>query len=252
MLSQELKNLGLSDKEAKVYLAALELGSASIMEIAKQAHLNRPTTYVIMDALIKRGLASSFHKGKKRYFSAESPDRLLSLLRLKEKEAQEQEREFKNILPELKKIYEMAGEAPKVRFFEGKKGIEAIQEDILRTKIDIFREFTSLDDAYKYFPPTPADHRQKLAQRVKEARMIYTSKKGPVLSPKQGPFKRRFVSPKQFPFTCDIAVYANKLALVAYKGNLVGVVVEEPTISQTMKRIFELAWLGAQQLRRSN
>lgn len=136
MLAQELKKLGLSDKEAKVYLASLELGPSPMKDIAKQAHLNRATTYVIIDSLIEKGLASSFSKGKKKYFSAESPDRLLSLLHLKEHEAKEQEREFKRILPELRQVYDTSGERPRVRFFEGKKGIAAIQEDILNTKTE--------------------------------------------------------------------------------------------------------------------
>jgi len=55
MLIQELQKLGLSDKESKVYLASLELGPAPIAAIAKQASVNRPTTYVIIESLIKKG-----------------------------------------------------------------------------------------------------------------------------------------------------------------------------------------------------
>ena len=41
MFENELQQLGLSEKEAKVYLASLELGSTSVLEISKKAGLKR-------------------------------------------------------------------------------------------------------------------------------------------------------------------------------------------------------------------
>jgi len=246
ILIQDLQKLGLSDKEAKVYLASLELGPAPIAAIAKQASVNRPTTYVIIESLIKKGLMSSFDKGKKTFFSAESPERLLSLLRLKEKETQEQAREFETILPDLKKLYSLAGGAPKVRFFEGKKGIQAIQEDIIASKPEEIDEFTSLDDAYAIFPPTSTDHRHKMQNEIKQARAIYTSKKGPILEniQDQASNQKKFVPPDKYPFSCDVILYSNKVAIIAYK-NLIGVLIEDQEIAQMFNLIFELSWVGA-------
>ena len=64
-----LKQLGLLEKEAKVYLASLELGEATVLELAKKSALNRTTVYVEIEKLGQRGLVSSIEKGKKRYFS---------------------------------------------------------------------------------------------------------------------------------------------------------------------------------------
>lgn len=223
MLTQELKKLGLSDKEAKVYLASLELGPSPIKDIAKQANLNRATTYVIIDSLIEKGLASSFTKGKKKYFSTESPDRLLSLLRVREKETQEQEREFKRVLPELREIYNLSGEKPKVRFFEGKEGIKAIQEDISNTKTKTMEEFFNLDIAYEIFPPGPKDHRRKMKQKLRDIpiRIIYTSRKENILPKKEGLRENRFVSLKKFgkfPFTGEFVIYGDKVAATSPGG----------------------------------
>ena len=75
---RELNYLGLNEKEAKVYLAALELGKSSVQNIAKKADVNRATTYVVIEALIKRGLMSSANENKKQYFIAEAPEKLKS------------------------------------------------------------------------------------------------------------------------------------------------------------------------------
>ena len=52
-LYQQLKQLGLEEKQAKIYLASLELGPDTAQNIAYKASLKRPTTYVILEELIK-------------------------------------------------------------------------------------------------------------------------------------------------------------------------------------------------------
>ncbi|MDP2951392.1 MAG: helix-turn-helix domain-containing protein [bacterium] len=240
MLLNELQKIGFSDKEALVYLASLELGTATILEISKKAKVKRPTTYVIFEDLIKKGLASSFEKGKKRYFQVESPERLLTLFRLKEKELQEQEREFKVMFPQLKDLYALSGEKPSVRFFEGKEGIKAIQEDILKSKVPLFREFVSLDEAYKYFPPKSSDSSKKIKKHARK--VIYTSKKGAVLPLKDGPIERVFVNFSQFPFSSNVVIYQNKVAIISYASPLIGILLENKEIANSFSVFFDLAF----------
>ena len=55
---EKLQELGLSEKEARVYLALFELGPSVVSGLAKKAGINRSTTYVILETLAKRGLVS--------------------------------------------------------------------------------------------------------------------------------------------------------------------------------------------------
>lgn len=129
------KNLGLSEKEANVYLASLELGSSTIQKIATKAGVNRATTYVMIESLIKRGLVSSFEQGKKRFFAATHPSQLLRLIKQKELDMQElRENLEKDFLPQLLSIHNISGDKPGVRFFQGKDGLEAMRDELKRTK----------------------------------------------------------------------------------------------------------------------
>ena len=105
MLDKELQKLGLSDKEAKVYLSSLELGPSPVQVIAQKAGVNRATTYVMIESLIGRGLMSSFEKGKKRFFTAESPDQLMTLLKKEEAEVGTKIKQLGDMIPELKMIF---------------------------------------------------------------------------------------------------------------------------------------------------
>src|SRR4051812_25054594 len=79
-LIASIEDLGLSQKEARVYLANLMLGPATVQKIADQSGIKRVTTYVILESLNNLGLVSQSTKGKKTYFVAEEPSHLRRLL----------------------------------------------------------------------------------------------------------------------------------------------------------------------------
>ena len=101
----ELRKLGLTEKEVRVYLAGLELGPSSVLNIAQKAGLARPTTYEIIKSLENKGLFAETKQKKKRYFVAQSPERILGLLRVQKKEIEEKEREFIKIISALESKY---------------------------------------------------------------------------------------------------------------------------------------------------
>jgi sugar-specific transcriptional regulator TrmB len=74
---QLLKKAGFSEKEAGVYLALLSQGAAGATDIALRAGINRSTTYVILETLIKRGLVADISKGGVSMFDAGKPTQLV-------------------------------------------------------------------------------------------------------------------------------------------------------------------------------
>jgi len=234
--------LGLSDKEAKTYLASLGLGSTSVQEIAKKSGLKRPTTYFAIEQLVKKGLMSSFEKGKKSFFSAESPERLVSLIAAQKKKAQVLEEELQSVLPELNNVFNLTGEKPMVKFFEGKEGIKAIQEDILKTEDKNIENIYPRDDFVKVF--SEAERKGYIAELRKKRikiRTIYTSQAPAqlILNPYA---KRKFVPCEKFPFSSDIVIYGDKIAIGTYKGKLIGIIIESKEIAETLRLVFNLAW----------
>ena len=116
-LELELKKIGFSDKEAKVYLALLELGEAGVQTIAKKSAVNRATTYVVLEELKKQGIVSTVEKDKKTVFVADAPRALLRMFRTQERKIKEHEEDFKKALPELEAIFNTATEKPTEKIF---------------------------------------------------------------------------------------------------------------------------------------
>lgn len=127
ILALELRKLGLREKEVRVYLAGLELGPSSVQKIAQKAKTTRPTTYQIIKTLEEKGLFVESKQRKKRYFIAQSPERILGILRVQKKELEEKEREFIRIIAALESKY-ASKEKEGIKVYKDKEGLKALEE----------------------------------------------------------------------------------------------------------------------------
>ena len=70
---EQLNQLGLNGRQARVYLALLQLGSATAIEIAKYTKYKHPTVYDVLDLLKEKRLITETLSGKRKIFSAVFP-----------------------------------------------------------------------------------------------------------------------------------------------------------------------------------
>jgi sugar-specific transcriptional regulator TrmB len=248
-LEKNLETIGLSEKEANVYLALLELGHASVQDISKKAKVNRATTYVILDALIKKGLCSTFSKEKKTYYGAETPERLNSLFAIQKKEIEEKQRILDTLMPQLEVLNNSRENKPSVRFYEGKESLQTLINDMYTTKDKLVRSIFSADNVEDIFSEeerTEArERRLKLGIKFKT---IYTSTRKGAAWP-VNPLTERFrVSENKFPISNDIAIYDGKVRIASLGKKLSGVIIEDQEIYNTFVSIFELAWEAAKNM----
>jgi len=234
-----LKQFGLKNKESTVYLAALELGTTTVSQIAKKAAIKRTTVYDILDSLIIKGLIGQTKKGKKRYFYAEDPEKLHKLL-------EEKKSKLMEILPQLKSIYNVSGTKPKIRYYEGKEGLRDVYRDTLTYKGEM-QAFLS-ENVLKYLGEEFM--REYLKRRIKSK--IFARVIGPdtaeirkyKAADKKGLKITRIVDKKKYPFSIEMNIYGNKIAFMSFKEEL-GIIIESNEIAKNMIALFDLAWKGA-------
>jgi len=239
-----LQHFGLSDKEAKVYIAALELGPSPVQTIAKKAGVNRATTYVQIATLNGRGLMTSFDKGKKRFFSAESPERLMALYEDEMHHLREKEEVLKEVLPELKRM-RPDGNVPTVRLFEGHDGLEAVRQELLKSESKSFVGMLGAD-YYRKSVPTASARRQ--FERVKnlgiKGRSIHSVSDPGAYVPADRPphLDRRAIAGDKYDVPGEMTVFDDKIVLLSYKGDPVAVMIESKELAQVIRSLFNLAW----------
>ena len=119
-----LEEIGLTKGEIKVYLTLLKLGETTTGKIIEEAQISSGKIYEILEKLIKKGLATYSIKGKTKYFSATSPNRILDYLHEKEKSIKEKEQELIKELPALLSIEKAGKKDYETNLFKGFKGIQ--------------------------------------------------------------------------------------------------------------------------------
>lgn len=244
---KELQDIGLSEKEARVYLAALELGATTAEKLATHAKVNRSTTYVQLESLMKNGLVSTYEEGKKTYFAPESPELLKRFLAKQKDALQSKEKDLGAFLPLLLQQFEGAGERPLVRFFPGKEGVTAVREEILTAKKKEMNVIFSPEHLAKiYSQDELSDYSKRREEKniVSKGIYIYKEYSGEKdLDPSLA--SRRFLSPDVLPLTINIVIFDNKTAILSLEGSLFGFVVESSQIAASMNAIFNFLWKHA-------
>ncbi|KKW21470.1 MAG: Transcriptional regulator, TrmB [Parcubacteria group bacterium GW2011_GWB1_52_7] len=122
-ITEALGNLGLNEKEARVYVALLQIGRGSAYAVAEKAGLKRPTTYVILGELMQKGLVLKVPRARKQMFIAKSPEEFFM-------EAEERLRMAKAMLPQLVAMSDKEGKQFKTLYYEGMKGTREMYKEI--------------------------------------------------------------------------------------------------------------------------
>jgi sugar-specific transcriptional regulator TrmB len=239
-----LKKIGLSENEAKIYLALLEIGNSTAQQVAQKAGLKRPTTYVQLESLMKRGLVTSFEKGVKTLFRAEDPEHLNQVLEKEKEEQKEKVGTLEKILPGLGNLYLSAGERPRVRFFEGIDGIKTAHDEFLKTRAELIKSLMNADDILEIFPSHRENYVPKRVQKGIRSKLIYTSTKGDFLKESDQKMLResKFVPKDKFPFAGEIAVYNKSIAVSIFHKRPFGIIIESDDMAKSFEAVFDLLW----------
>ena len=119
MRAEELQRLGLNKSEAKVYLALLELGSSSAGMITDKAQVSPSKIYWILEKLLQKGLISYIIKGKTKFYSAASPQKLKDYLEDEKREIEERGELLEKMLPKLIRVQKTAEDKQEAEIFIG-------------------------------------------------------------------------------------------------------------------------------------
>jgi len=233
-LKEILKKSGFSDKEIDIYLALLELGSSVASDVAKRSGVIRSTAYVVLDALMKRGLVTvSERRGVKMYHGA-SPDELVRHLEESAKQYTVSASEVKKLLPKLKADHASGIPRPKVRLFEGEEGMKSVYEDAL-SSLETIRAyaFEKSDTA----EAMPRNYYDRLAKNNIKVRALFPETSQALEMAKKS-------GGGTYDFSPDISVYDDKIVFMSPEEKF-GLIIESKELASALKKAFDLSWKEA-------
>jgi HTH-type transcriptional regulator, sugar sensing transcriptional regulator len=236
-----LEEIGFSKKKAKIYLAILELGDASAINIAKEVGIKRTTVYNILPELISDGFVKKTIKNKKSIFFVENPDLLKTHL-------EEKLELIEKNLPGFRSLQNIFPFKPKITFYEGFGGIKELYKDTLDSSKsgDAILSLTGITDYQRLMPQDIS--REYIENRIKKKIRIKVIATDSEVAQKwkESSIRElreiRIIKEADFKFDGDMEIYGNKVALISYRENFMSVVIESKEITQMQRMAFKLMW----------
>jgi HTH-type transcriptional regulator, sugar sensing transcriptional regulator len=234
----KLISLGLTERQATVYVRALELGTFSVSDLAKKAGVKRPTCYLVLDELSQKGLVSIVAGPKKIKYRAESPEIL-------KKQAETQMNIAERLSGDLLKIFNPKTEGPTLRYFSGQKAIQGIFDEVLKVKEKEYLFIGSGKDVIDMIGKDYID--EWLKQRIEKgitAKSIRMKKTEVEEDIYQTNINRDLkIAPENIHIAETIFIYDNKVAIISTAQENFGFVVENKEFSGTMRGLFSALWI---------
>lgn len=235
-----LIELGLEEKEAYVYMASLVLGATTILKLSKQSGVNRTTTYEIIESLERKGLMKKEIYGLKTLFAPEPPERLEGALEAKRAL-------LARTLPELEGKYHLKSTGSAIKYYEGLTAIKNVYDDLLKDMrphdfycaVSNTAEWQGIGDDYFM-----KNHVEKRVNLKIDIRLLFVD--SPVAR-RRKETERNFnekvkLLPNDANIHVDMVVTPYKLVIFQLHEPMVALVVENKTMINTQKELFELLW----------
>ena len=188
------------------------------------------------------GLVSYYQKEKNQYFVAEDPEKLRDLLESKKNSLSKIDEQLNRVIPELKSMYNNAGEKPVTKLYEGDHGVAHILKDVLqemkRSEKKEYLVFSSANIREYLYRKYPNFTKDRIQNKI-EVKVIAIGSGG-----EDQPFSARKWLDSVHDFPSYIIIYGAKTAFISVDSEKqpIGVIIEDEGITQTQRVVFQFMW----------
>ena len=236
---QLLKDIGLDEKQATVYLSMISLGPTTALQIARVTEIKRTTIYAVIESLKSSGLVRMEQKGFKRLFVAESPSKLETIMEMKKVSLD------KNIT-DLLQIYNKGGGDSLIKIYENITSIKSVYESLLED-IKPGEDYLVIADSslwYKldreYFTSF-AERRSKLPIKIRI--LSQESEDTEYMTKYAQNFNYEVKTlPKGTKLTTNLIITPQKVVIHQLVSPTFAMVIENRNIINMHKEMFEMIW----------
>lgn len=242
----DFTEIGLDNRDKRVYEALLEWPQASLRQLADITGINRGSVYESIKQLVAAGLVGSVQSGKQQRYVAQDPKLLIELLRERQRKAEQAEIQAGSYIEQLARTnqQEQATAVPFAVYYEDDEGVAAILRDVLKT----MRE--SADTTYHAISSKSV--RQYLytnfpnftRQRIEAGIAVSVIAIGSGGAQDELSHRRWMDMGKGHDPNCYTIIYGPKTAFISMNEQnvLTGIVIDNPGITEVQREQFHRLW----------
>ncbi|MDO8660381.1 MAG: helix-turn-helix domain-containing protein [Candidatus Woesearchaeota archaeon] len=243
--SEVLEQLGFTNSEARIYLALLDLGSATAGKVVAKARISGGKVYLFLDRLVKRGLVSYVVKGGIKYFQPQSPHVLLDLIAEQKSALDVCAKGVNTLLPSLNARLDATRNERRAEVYEGWKGFTTVSEWILREmkKGEIIYVFGVSKEAYKKYGHFFLYWTRKRARLGIRMRIIYSEEAREIGKTREKmPLTEVRYLPKEMESPAFINLFKEYIITYNLCGEPICFLIKDKESSEFYHKYFESVW----------
>ena len=235
MYEEQLKELGLTDNEVRIYLLLLKQGMMNPSEISQKLGLHRGYIYDALERMQEKEVVSFILKDNKKHFQAINPENLVELLKFRLEN-------FQKIVPDLIKIAEIKKEETKVELHKGKRVYRILLKDMISSlKKDDEAYLIGIDEEILLNEVEPIYLKQYLntikSKNIKEKIIIRNGGK----KLKDSNLSYKELEEEFIGKTAQI-IYNDKVAIIIFSTPYYLIIINNKEVSDTYKKQFNKLW----------
>jgi sugar-specific transcriptional regulator TrmB len=238
-LAEPLKNIGLSDKAARLYLASLEMGEATVQDLARHSGINRTSIYYVLRELTSSGALVATRRGRKMYYLAQEPRMLL-------KHTKEKLAEFEESIKSLEERKHPVASRPRVDFLYGPAGFKAVWDMLFALAPEEYLIITNGEDFLDF-----------VKEKYIVSEIITTKRKLGIVSRQlitDSPYAREIVAkdmsenrtskllPPRYPLQFTEIICDEFVAFISPRIENLIIVIENESFAKTRASLFHTLW----------
>jgi len=242
-----LEKLGLSENEALLYSVMLRHPKSTVQELATRSPFPRTMLYHVLNQLSQKGLVSTSKDKWRTLYIAENPERLYELLAHKEKEFEKQSHAVREIIPELKNKYRLAGERPGVRTFEGIEEYKKALEDIIISRPKIILAYEALGKKKPGLEARELHEHRRVVKKIQKNVLFFENKESAqYLSKRKYDDFTKFRNTEERTvkhFNVDLMLYDGKILYTSYdEREPTAILIEDKALYTMQQNLFLSIW----------
>ena len=248
MLLQVLEQIGLTEKESKIYLALLEMGAQGATTIGNKTQINRSTCYLILENLSEKGLVTTHTEGNVQYFEAQEPSSLITYLNKRQNELVIQQNIVQNNMPYLEAIKKENTGSTTTKYFKGTDGILNLYLETLKTDAKLIYSFLNISEIPDELLKTLEEIYVK--ERIKKnisAKIIYisnekSSKHMSIFKDEESLRHMKHIK-TDYNLSVEIQCIGDKTIITNFSpDNTFGILIKNSELADSIKTLHKIMW----------
>jgi len=239
---EELKKVGLSPTEAKLYLRLLKNGASDVKTLVESTGLYKTNTYEALERLCKKGIISKIVEEKKRVYHVQKPESFIEFIEKKKRELEEQSKIVKDLAKNIESMKKNANSAETAAVFRGISGVRQIYSEIINEKLDylVFGSPKESDELIGDYYWQNLHLKQK-EHHVKAKAIFHKSLRNWKEKIDSNILDLRFFDEK-FESLTETTIYGSKVAFVIWSDIPWVIIIDNSHLADSYRQLFNMLW----------